>query len=32
MRLTLSEIRANAMKFAAEWADGASERADAQSF
>jgi len=32
MRLSLSEIRANAMKFAAEWADGANERADAQSF
>lgn len=32
MRLALSEIRANAMKFAAEWADVASERAEAQSF
>lgn len=32
MRLSLSEIRANAMKFAAEWADGSSERAEAQSF
>lgn len=32
MRLSLSEIRANAMKFAAEWADVASERAEAQSF
>ena len=32
MRLSLSEIRANAMRFAAEWADVVSERADAQSF
>jgi len=32
MRLSLSEIRANAMKFASEWADVASERAEAQSF
>lgn len=32
MRLSLTEIRANAMKFAAEWADVASERAEAQSF
>ena len=32
MRLTLSEIRANAMKFSAEWANAASERADAQEF
>jgi hypothetical protein len=32
MRLSLSEIRANAMKFAAEWADVSSERAEAQSF
>jgi hypothetical protein len=32
MRLPLAEIRANAMKFAAEWADAASERSDAQSF
>ncbi len=32
MRLSLSEIRANAMKFSAEWADVASERAEAQSF
>lgn len=32
MRLTLSEIRANATAFAAEWRDAASERADAQSF
>ncbi|MCC6464311.1 MAG: class I SAM-dependent DNA methyltransferase [Planctomycetes bacterium] len=32
MRLTLSEIRNNAMAFAAEWHDAASERADAQSF
>jgi len=31
MRLSLSEIRANAMKFAAEWANVASERAEAQS-
>jgi len=32
MRLSLSEIRANAMKFAVEWKDAASERAEAQSF
>jgi len=32
MRLSLSEIRANAMKFAAEWADVTSERAEAQTF
>ena len=32
MRLPLSEIRANAMKFAAEWADASSERAEAQPF
>lgn len=32
MRLSLSEIRANAMKFSAEWAAVASERAEAQSF
>lgn len=32
MRLSLSEIRANAMRFAAEWTDAASERADAQTF
>ncbi|MBK8913771.1 MAG: class I SAM-dependent DNA methyltransferase [Phycisphaerales bacterium] len=32
MRLTLSEIRANAMRFAAEWAEVVSERAEAQSF
>ncbi len=32
MRLSLSEIRANAMKFSAEWADVASERAEAQPF
>lgn len=32
MRLSLSEIRANAMKFSADWADVASERAEAQSF
>ncbi len=32
MRLSLSEIRSNAMKFAAEWADVTSERAEAQSF
>ncbi len=32
MRLSLSEIRNNAMKFSAEWADAASERGEAQSF
>lgn len=32
MKLTLSEIRENAILFAAEWADVASERAEAQSF
>lgn len=32
MRLSLSEIRSRAMKFAAEWADVASERAEAQAF
>lgn len=32
MKLSLSEIRSNAMEFAAEWRDGSSERADAQSF
>ena len=32
MRLSLAEIRANAMRFAADWADVASERAEAQSF
>jgi hypothetical protein len=32
MRLSLSEIRSNAMRFAADWADAASERAEAQSF
>ncbi len=32
MRLALSEIRANAMHFAAEWADATSERGDAQEF
>ena len=32
MRLSVSEIRSRAMKFAAEWADVASERAEAQSF
>ncbi|MDX2132687.1 MAG: DNA methyltransferase [Planctomycetota bacterium] len=32
MRLSLSEIRARAMKFAAEWTNVASERAEAQSF
>lgn len=32
MRLSLSEIRANAMKFSAEWIGAASERADAQTF
>lgn len=32
MRLSLSEIRANAMRFSAEWAEVASERAEAQSF
>lgn len=32
MRLSLSEIRANAMKFAADWADVTSERAEAQTF
>ena len=32
MRLSLSEIRASAMRFAAEWTDAASERADAQTF
>lgn len=32
MRLSLSEIRSNAMKFASEWADVSSERAEAQSF
>lgn len=32
MRLSLSEIRANAMKFSAEWANVSSERAEAQSF
>ncbi len=28
MKLSLSEIRSNAMEFAAEWRDAASERAD----
>lgn len=32
MRLSLAEIRANAMKFSAEWADASSERAEAQTF
>jgi hypothetical protein len=32
MRLSLSEIRANAMRFSAEWANVASERAEAQAF
>lgn len=32
MRLSLSEIRANAMKFATEWTDVSSERAEAQTF
>jgi len=32
MRLSLSEIRANAMKFSSEWADTASERGEAQAF
>ncbi|GMV27779.1 MAG: hypothetical protein AMXMBFR58_38100 [Phycisphaerae bacterium] len=32
MRLSLSEIRSRAIKFAAEWANVASERAEAQSF
>lgn len=32
MRLSLSEIRFRAMKFAAEWADVTSERAEAQTF
>jgi hypothetical protein len=32
MRLSISEIRANAMKFSVEWADVASERAEAQTF
>lgn len=32
MRLSLAEIRANAMRFAADWADVASERAEAQTF
>ncbi|MFO0840210.1 MAG: DNA methyltransferase [Phycisphaerae bacterium] len=32
MRLSLSEIRANAMRFAAEWRDAGSERAEAQTF
>jgi hypothetical protein len=32
MRLSLTEIRANAMRFAAEWSDASSERAEAQSF
>lgn len=32
MRLSLSEIRANAMAFAAEWKDASSERQEAQSF
>ena len=32
MRLSLSEIRANAMRFSAEWSDAKSERADAQTF
>ncbi|GJQ28866.1 MAG: methylase [Phycisphaerae bacterium] len=32
MRLSLSEIRANATRFAAEWKDAASERAEAQTF
>ncbi|MBS0188597.1 MAG: class I SAM-dependent DNA methyltransferase [Planctomycetes bacterium] len=32
MRLSVSEIRSRAMKFAAEWANVASERAEAQSF
>jgi hypothetical protein len=32
MRLSLSEIRASAMRFTAEWTDAVSERADAQTF
>lgn len=32
MRLTQGEIRAKAIRFAADWKDAASERADAQSF
>lgn len=32
MRLTRSEIRANALKFAAEWKDASDEQAEAQSF
>lgn len=32
MRLTRSEIRANALRFAAEWRDASDEQADAQSF
>jgi len=32
MRLSLSEIRNNAMKFSAEWADDTSERGEAQAF
>ncbi len=32
MRLPLSEIRANAMRFAADWVDASSERAEAQTF
>ena len=32
MKLSLSEIRSNAMEFAAEWRDAKSERSEAQSF
>jgi len=32
MTLSLSEIRANAIRFASEWKDETSERAEAQTF